>query len=168
MAPTGFTELSRVPVRIGAATKEGALAPITDGETLVLRSDVPERTAAPVGANIDSRLMLDMLEDGTVFEVEVITPQSAWRSGALDLRRPASTEEGCVVVTDPGPKIYVDRISPTFTVDNRNRLHIELEPANGQTRWVLLSPKCYALLNGSFLAGFVVALPSCFTLMAAR
>lgn len=158
MGAPGFTELPRIPVRIGASKKEGALAPLTDGETFVLRSGVPEGTKAPIGANVDSSLLLDMLEDGTVFEVEVVTPQSAWRSGAADLGPPSVTEEGCIVVTDAGPKIYVDQVSPAFRVDSENRLHIGLEPTDDQTRWVALSPGCYALLNDSFLAGFVVYL----------
>lgn len=158
MAAPGFTELPRIPVRIGPAKQEGALAPLTDGETFVLRSAVPEGTEAPIGANIDSSLLLDMLEDGTVFEVEVVTPQSAWRPGVVNLSPPTTTERGCIVVTDAGPKIYVDQVSPLYTIDDRNGLQIELEPTDHQTRWVALSPGCYALLNGSFLAGFVVSL----------
>lgn len=158
MGASGFTELSRIPVRIGPAKKEGALAPITDGETFVLRSDVPEGTPALIGANVDSSLLLDMLEDGTVYEVEVVTPQSAWRFGASDLVPPSAVDTGCVVVTDAGPKIYVDQVTPTFTVDSRHRLHVELEPADDHTRWITLSPECYALINGSFLAGFVALL----------
>lgn len=154
----GFTELPRIPVRIGPKRKEGALAPITDGETFLLRADVPDGTPAPIGVNVDSKLLLDMLGDGTVFDVEVLTPTSSWRAGDWDLEIPFATEEGSVVVTEAGPRIYVDQVSPTYTVDSRNRLYIELEPADDRTRCVALSRECYVLVNDSFLAGFVVLL----------
>lgn len=154
-----FTELARIPVRVGPARDEGTLAPIVDGETLVLRARVPPGTAAPIGVNVDSLLLLDMLEDGTVFEVEVVAPRSAWGSAASPPTRPRSgIEKGSIVIADAGPKIYVDQLSPRFTVDLQDRLHIKLEPMHHETRWVALSAECTALLNGDFLAGFVVDL----------
>jgi hypothetical protein len=158
MGSQQFTELARIPIRVGPPRGEGALTPIADGDTVVLRSRVPEGTSAPIGVNVDSLLLLDALEDGTVFEVEVVVPQSSWRSGAPAPTPMSGIEKGSIVIADPGPKIYVDQVSPRFTVDSRGRLHIQLEPADGETRWVALSAECYALLNGNFLAGFVALL----------
>lgn len=152
-----FTELARIPVRVGPPRDEGALAPVADGETLVLRSRVPPGTAAPIGVNVDSLLLLDMLDDGTVFEVEVVAPRSAWGSAASTPSRPRfDIEKGSILIADAGPKIYVDQLSPRFTVDPQDRLHIELEPVDHETRWVALSTECYALVNVGFLAGFMV------------
>jgi hypothetical protein len=158
MAGQRFTELARIPVRVGPPREDGALVPISDGDTLTLRSRVPPGTAAPIGINVDSLLLLDMLTDGTVFEVEVVVPRSAWCSGPVALRPPSAVEKGTIQVLDAGPTIYVDEISPRFTVDDKDELHIELEPVGQETRWVALSTECYALLNGDFLAGFVVGL----------
>lgn len=151
-----FTELERIPVHVRPPRVEGALVPVTGGDTVVLRSGVPEATSAPIGVNVDSLLLLDALEDGTVFEVEVVVPRSAWRSGGPAPRPASAVEQGSIAIADSGPRIYVDQVSPRFTVDSQGWLHVRLEPADGETRWVSLSPECFALLNGDFLAGFVV------------
>lgn len=159
MGSQQFTELARIPIRVGPPRDDGGLAPTMDGDTVMLRSRVPEGTPSPIGVNVDALLLLDALEDGTVFEVEVLVPQSAWRSRDLAPGPPSAIEKGSIVIADPGPEIYVDQLSPRFTVDSQNRLHVELEPADGETRWVALSAECFALLNGSFLGGFVALLP---------
>ncbi len=159
MGSQRFTELARIPIRVGPPSEDGRLAPIMDGDTVVLRSRVPEGTSAPIGVNVDALVLLDALEDGTVFEVEVLVPQSAWRSRESAPRPLSAIDKGSIVIADPGPNIYVDQLSPRFTVDSQGRLHVQLEPVDGETRWVALSAECFALLNGGFLAGFVALLP---------
>lgn len=156
MAADRFTELARIPVRVGPPRDEGALAPITDGETLVLRSKVPPGTPAPIGVNIDSLLLLDVLEDGTIFEVELVAPRSAWGSAVSHPTPPFVMDKGSLLLSDAGPKIWVDQLSPRFVIDPQDRLLVHLEPFDHETRWVALSARCSALLNGDFLAGFVV------------
>lgn len=145
-------------MRVDPATPGGALAPRLDGDDLVLRGKVREGTEAPIGINVDSSLLLDSLEDGTVFDVEVLVPRSSWRSARSGLQPPTQAEAGCIAVTEPGPKIYVDALIPTFEVDREARLHIVLEPIDNESHWVMLSPGCYAAVNDGFLAGFAVSL----------
>lgn len=159
MGSETFTELARVPIRVGQPRAEGALAPLVEGDTVVLRSSVPEGTSAPIGVNVDSLVLLDALEDGTVFEVEVVVPRSAWRSGRSAPKPESVVEKGTIAVADPGPLIYVDQISPRITLDSQGQLYVQLEPVDGETRWVALSARCFALLNDGFLAGFVAQLP---------
>lgn len=154
-----FTELARIPIRVGPPRDDGRLAPIVDGDTVLLRSKVPEKTSAAIGVNVDSLLILDASADGTVFEVELLVPRSAWRFKDSTPRPVPGIEKGSIIVADPGPRIYVDQISPCFTVDSQGRLYVRLEPVDGETRWVALSAECFALLNDGFLAGFVTLLP---------
>lgn len=121
---------------------------------------MPEGTSSPIGVNVDALVLLDALADGTVFDVEVLAPRAAWRSQQQGLNPPAVAQAGSIVISDPGPSIYVSRLSPRFTIDGRSRLHLELEPMGSETKWVALSPGCFALLNEDVLAGFLIQLPS--------
>lgn len=155
-----FTELARIPVRVGPPRGDGGLVPYMSGGLLMLGARVPGGTSSPIGVNVDSLVLLDGLDDGTVFQVEVLVPRPRWRRSKDPVSTPASApEKGSIAITDLGPSIHVDQLSPRCTVDSLSRLHIELEPADGDTRWVALSPECFALLNGGFLAGFVALLP---------
>lgn len=157
MASERFTELARIAVQVGPPGDEGALAPMTDGDSLVLRSKVPVGTAASIGINVDSLVIMDALENGTIFEVEVVVPRSAWATTASNPKPPSSIDKGSLVFADPGPRIWVDQLSPRVSVDRGGRLLVSLEPVDAETRWVALSGRCSALLNGEFLAGFVAS-----------
>ena len=161
MMSTREVELSRVPVRVGPPRPDGAHAPVVDDDMFSLRARVPDGVSSPIGVNIDSLLLLDALQDGTVFHVESLVPRSAWRRSNLSVDPPLGITKGSVVIADPGPAIYVDQVSPRFNVDRQGRLHVELETADSNTRWVALSPDCFALVNEGFLAGLVALLQQC-------
>jgi hypothetical protein len=156
-----FTELPRVPVRVGPSSRDGSLVPHMSGGLLMLGASVPEGTTSPIGVTVDGLVVLDALDDGTVFQVEVLLPRPRWRRSRDSVPTPPSApESGSIVIADPGPSIFVERLSPRLTIDTvGNRLHVQLERADGETRWVALSAECFALLNGGFLAGFVAPLP---------
>ncbi len=102
MGSQRFTELARIPIRVGPPSEHGGLAPLMTGDTLLLRSRVPKATSAPIGVNVDSLLLLDALEDGTVFEVEVLVPRRAWSSNTSAPRPPPGVDKGSIVIADPG------------------------------------------------------------------
>lgn len=100
---------SRVKVRVGPPRDAGALTPYTSGGLLMLGSTVPAGTPSPFGVNIDSSLMLDALDDGTVYSVEVLAPRPSWRrTKDAAPRPPRSMASGSIVLANLVPNTYIE------------------------------------------------------------
>jgi hypothetical protein len=151
-----FVVLDRVPIRIGPMRSEGALEARHIGE---LSAPVPTGVGAPIGVSIDAALVLDALADGTLFYVEILAPRRAWRRGDSLVPPRAAVRSGSVIVDYPGPINISLEVEPQFIVNGEDWVHIQIEPADEDTRWVQLSIGCFALANDRFLAGFVAYLP---------
>lgn len=150
-----FTIVDRIPVTVGKHHPAGALHPIAHADDLLLRASVGRDASAAIGVNVDSLVLIDAFEDGTVFDVEVLVPRSYWARGEFKTAPAAIPVRGSIVLSVPGSDIYVDGFSPRVLHDGQGWLFVQLEPSVADTQWIELSSCCFALVADGYLAGFV-------------
>jgi hypothetical protein len=154
-----FTELDRLPARIGEAAPVGALMPAVSGGALMLEGAREEGAEFPFGANVASVLILDLAEDRTLAGVETLIPLESWEQTDEDLAPRAGARPGRVLVEGPTVELYVPDAEPRFLVNGeQGRLLVELGERGPGTEWVRLSERCHALVGDGSLVGLAVQL----------
>jgi hypothetical protein len=145
-----FTELDRLPARIGEAAPVGAL----------MRAGArAEGAEFPFGANVASVLILDLAEDRTLAGVETLIPLESWEQTDEDLAPRGGARPGRVLVEGPTVELYVPDAEPRFLVNGeQGRLLDELGERGPGTEWVRLSERCHALVGDGSLVGLAVQL----------
>ena len=159
MTTDRFTELERLPARIGDPTPIGSLMPSVSGGALMLEGTHPEDIEYPFGANVAALLIFDLDDEHTVGFVETLVPLESWQQTDDDLAPPGGTRRGSLVVQGPTVELYVPDAEPRFLVNgDQGRLLIELADRGPATEWVQLSDRCHTLVADGALVGLAVDL----------
>jgi hypothetical protein len=159
MTPDRFTELERLPARIGEPTPVGSLVPVVSGGALMLEGEREEGAEFPFGANVASVLIFDLADDHTLAGVETLIPLESWEQTDEDLAPPGRVRRGRLLIEGPTVELYVPDAEPRFLVNGeQGRLLIELGERGPDTEWVRLSDRCHALVGGDVLVGLAVEL----------
>lgn len=153
-----FSELPRFPVAVGSPSQAGSLVPILDSDDLSLESPISDRLDYRFGGNIASLLIIDIDVSSVIGSVEVLVAKPHWQVIESDIAiQPCNA--GVLTVPILAQEISVEKIEPRFLWNRvKSQLLIEVETLTPETKWVSLSQDCFALINDSFLAGFVVRL----------
>lgn len=151
---------SRFPVSIVTHSPIGALVPRLSNGDLVLESDAIDGLNLAFGAEIDAQIVLDIDESEIVAGVELLVPREHWTIRRERFRPPDRIDAGVLAIPSASHDgDNFDGVNVEIWSDpGASQCHVQLEPIDSTTKWISLSPDCYALVNGQFLAALVARL----------
>ncbi len=154
----------RVPVSVVDKSLAGSLEAIVDDGDLMLTAPVIDELELSYSITVDATLIFDIDESFVVSEVECLVQAYLWETtGDLPLAIPDHAMDASLAIPPSAIEIGAfDLLEPIeVMIDaSRTQVLVRVEPIGDDTRWARLSEGCYALVNDSYLAGFLVVLRS--------
>ncbi len=154
----------RVPISIVDKSLSGSLEPTIDDGDLTLESPIIQDLRLLYGITVSTpTLIFDIDEKFVLAGVECLRQAYLWKTTDDP---PFNVPEHTIDASLAVPRTTIDtgvfdEVSGDVVMDAlRTQVLVGLEPVSDQTRWVRLSQGCYALVNDTYLAGFLVVLRS--------
>lgn len=150
--------MKNIVVSVGPQTTSSKLYPRYDKEAEVLAISSTVQNSWPFGVDIDGTIIFDIGADNVLANIDLLVPKKMWKEKwGIDLPRP-SRSGGLMfsqeTITQKSFHLPID----ITTNKSKSIVSIVFGEKPPDQTVVSLSEKCFALLNGKLLNGFLVLL----------